>query len=214
MIDSWKRPVLIGGPFNVTVRCRAVNSLRLIFLFLFASLLSVTSGAAEVGEDGLHKQPWFTVSFKDIGDDIEEASAEGKRLILLFEQRGCIYCKKLHEQLLSDADIQQYITEHYNVVQYNLFGDEEVTDIDGEVLSEKSAANRWSVMFTPLMLFMPEQPPDDPTGLTAANIAVAQMPGVFGKHTFKNMLSWVFEKGYENPEHFQQYHARKLKESK
>lgn len=185
------------------------------FLVVFGLMLLVgRADASEIGEDGLHKQPWFTVSFKDLGDDIEEAAAEDKRLILLFEQRGCIYCKKLHEQLLSDPDIQQYLKTHYNIVQYNLFGDEEVTDIDGELLTEKSAAQRWSVMFTPLMLFMPAERPEAVDGQSAADIAVAQLPGVFGKHTFKNMLTWVYEKGYEKPEHFQQYHARKLKESK
>jgi hypothetical protein len=31
----------------------------------------------------------------------------------------------------------------------NLFGDVEVTDFDGTVLSEKDMAVRWGVMFTP-----------------------------------------------------------------
>ena len=35
------------------------------------------------------------------------------------------------------------------VVQYNLYGDEEVTDLDGEVLSEKQAARKWRILFTP-----------------------------------------------------------------
>ena len=110
----------------------------LTLLMLIAVPLSAASATgAEIGEDGLHKQPWFTTSFKDVGEDITTAQEEGKRLAIIFEQRGCIYCKKLHETVFSDPKVRDYIKENFVVIQYNLFGDEEVTDLDGEVLSEK-----------------------------------------------------------------------------
>jgi len=175
-------------------------------------LMIVTANitATEIGDDGLHKQNWFTVSFKDIVEDINDARDQNKRLILLFEQRGCIYCTKLHETLLSDPEIQTYMKQHYSVVQYNLFGDEEVTDVNGDELTEKSAAEKWSVLYTPMMLFMPESVPEEARNQSAADLSVANLPGVFGKGTFLNMLTWVVEKGYEGPEHFQKYHARQL----
>ena len=40
------------------------------------------------------------------------------------------------------------------------------------------------------------------------------MPGAFGKYTTFNMLNFVLEKGYNNNEHFQKYHARKFAEQK
>ena len=98
----------------------------------FASLVQ----AAEVGDDGLHKEEWFSETFRDIREDMATAKAEGKRLAIIFEQRGCIYCKKLHETVLSDPEVRDYISDHYMVVQYNMFGDVEVTDLDGEQLSE------------------------------------------------------------------------------
>jgi hypothetical protein len=45
----------------------------------------------------------------------------------------------------------------------NLFGDVEVTDFDGTTLSEKDMAVRWGVMFTPTLIFLPEQLPDSCT---------------------------------------------------
>jgi len=172
--------------------------------------LGNTAGrAATLGEDGLHKQPWFTIAFKDIAEDIETASDEGKRLALVFEQRGCIYCKAMHEKLLSDPEVTDYIKEHFMVVQYNMFGDEEVIDIDGEELTEKTAARKWGYVFTPTIVFLPDEIPEDGT---VADSAVATMPGSFGKWTFLNMFRWVNEKGYESDEHFQKYHARIINE--
>ncbi len=49
----------------------------------------------------------------------------------------------------------KYVSEHFKVVQYNLYGDEEVIDLDGEVLTEKTAAEKWGIMFTPTWLFLP-----------------------------------------------------------
>lgn len=184
---------------------------RLIRCFAASVLLSIggSAFAATMGEDGLHKQDWFSITFKDVAEDIADANAADKRLVLVFEQRGCIYCAKMHETLLSDPEVAQYIKENFHVVQFNLFGDEEVTDMDGEALSEKLAARKWAVVFTPTMLFMPEQAVE---GVSAAEAAVAKMPGAFGKLTFLHLFQWVNEKGYESDEHFQKYHARKIEE--
>lgn len=164
---------------------------------------------AEVGDDGLHKEEWFSITFRDIGEDIESAKAAGKRLAIVFEQRGCIYCAKMHEELLSDPEVRDFIKANFMVVQYNMFGDEEVTDLDGEVLTEKTAARKWGYVFTPTIVFLPD---DASQNLPVSEVAVATMPGVFGKWTFLNMFRWVAEKGYEREEHFQAYHARIINE--
>ena len=56
-----------------------------------ALLLALPVYAAEMGDDGLHKADWMRETFKDLNEDLAEANAEGKRLMLLFEQRGCVY---------------------------------------------------------------------------------------------------------------------------
>jgi thioredoxin-related protein len=172
------------------------------------ALWAPAAQAVEMGEDGLHKEPWFSMTFKDMAEDLEAANAAGKRLVILFEQRGCIYCKKMHEEVFSDPAIAKFISDNFMVVQMNLFGDEEVTDFDGAALSEKDMARRWSVVFTPTILFMPDTAPEGAAGAAA----VAVMPGAFGKGATRNMFAWVLEKGYGGDEHFQKYHARKLSE--
>ena len=182
---------------------------RVIVAAVALMALSVQAWSAEVGEDGLHKQDWFALTFRDVAEDIEAARDEGKRLVMIFEQRGCIYCAQMHEKILSDPEVSDFIKANFKVVQYNMFGDEEVTDLDGDVLTEKTAARKWGYVFTPTMVFLPEEVPE---GKTAAEAAVATMPGAFGKRTFLNMFKWVAEKGYEGEEHFQKYHARIINE--
>ena len=181
-----------------------------IFLAIALMLTGLTAAAAaEMGDDGLHKQPWFSATFRDIKEDLETAKAEGKRLALMFEQRGCIYCRQIHEQVLTDPEVRDFIKDNYMVVQYNLYGDEEVTDLDGETLTEKSAARKWRVTFTPTIFFLPE----DADGTKDAGAStVAVMPGAFRKGTFLDMFQWVHQKGYETDEGFQRYHARRIRE--
>ena len=184
--------------------------LRRTFLTLaLGAAMTLPAAAFTMGDDGLHKEDWFSITFRDMREDIAAAKAEGKRLAVIYEQRGCIYCKKVHEELLTDPQVRDYIKANFMMVQYNLYGDEDVTDLDGKRLTEKTAARRWSIVFTPTILFMPETVPD---GLTAAQAAVAVMPGAFRKGTFLDMFHWVRQKGYAGEEDFQRYHARRIRE--
>lgn len=165
--------------------------------------------AAELGDDGLYKASWMRDTFKDLGEDLAEANAEGKRLMIIIEQRGCIYCKKMHEEVFSDPEVTEVIEDSFFVVQINMFGDVEVTDFDGTSLPEKDMVKRWGALFTPSVFFFPEDVSDD---VTAPQATVANMPGAFSKSTTFDLLNWVLEKGYEGDEPFQKYHARKIDE--
>ncbi|MBL3587020.1 thioredoxin family protein [Rhodovulum sulfidophilum] len=169
--------------------------------------LAVPALASPMGDDGLHKPDWLRQTFRDMREDLAEAEAENRRMLVIWEQRGCIYCTRMHEKVFPDPEIEALIRERYFVVQMNLFGDVEVTDFDGTVLPEKEMAGRWGVMFTPTLMFMPETLPE---GGTAAEAAVASMPGAFGKGTTRALLQWVLDRGYEGDEHFQKYVARTM----
>ncbi len=176
-----------------------------------ALIMALPLGAAELGDDGLHKTPWMRDTFKDLREDLEEANAEGKRLVLFFEQRGCIYCTKMHKEVFPREDVSSYIEDNYFVVQLNLHGDIEVTDFDGETLPEKDMARKWGILFTPTIMFIDEEVAD---GKSATQAAVATMPGAFGAGTTLDMFTWVNEKRYalDGDEDFQRYHARRIQE--
>ncbi len=182
-------------------------------LALLLGLAAGTTTAAELGDDGLHKTDWMRDTFKDLREDLDEANAEGKRLALIFEQRGCIYCTKMHTEVFPRPEIAEFISQNYFVLQLNLHGDLEVTDFDGEVLSEKQMARKWGLLFTPTILFLPE---DVPEGLSAQQAAVAIMPGAFEAATTLDLLVWVRENRYDTTdgEDFQRYHARRIEERK
>lgn len=186
-----------------------MTNLSKFLLACLVGLFTLTAAHAEMGDDGLHKAPWMRDTFKDLGEDLAEATAEGKRLMVIIEQRGCIYCKKMHEEVFVRPEISDFIEKNFFVVQLNMFGDVEVTDFDGEALPEKEMIRKWGALFTPTLMFFPENVAED----KAANqVAVAQMPGAFGRYTTFNLLNWIVEKGYEGEESFQKYHARKFAE--
>lgn len=184
--------------------------LKILLLAMFPLFVNQAT-ALEVGDDGLHKTPWMQDTFKDLREDLEEANAEGKRLVLFFEQIGCIYCTKMHKEVFSKEKVSNYINDNFFVVQLNLHGDIEVTDFDGDVLPEKDIARKWGILFTPSILFLP---PEVDSSSSAQQAAVAMMPGAFSAGTTLDLFTWVREERYllDNGEDFQRYHARMVNE--
>ena len=175
-------------------------------LALIAALALAGPARAVVpmGDDGLHKPDWLQNTFLDLRDDLAEANSQHKRLMIIVEQRGCIYCKKMHEEVFPTPAIDKMIRETYFVDQLNLWGDRQVTDFDGKVLAEKDMAQRWNVVFTPTVIFLPEAVP---AGKTAAQAAVMVMPGAFGKNTTLAMFTYVRDHVYAQNVQFQKYFA-------
>ena len=178
------------------------NALRAAAMLIV--LAAPTLAEVPLGEDGLHKPDWVRDTFLDLRDDLAEANAEGKRLLIIAEQLGCIYCKEMHENVFPIASIDTLIRENFYVVQVNIYGDKEVTDFDGTTLSEKDMALRWGVIFTPTMIFLPEAADETQT---AVQNAVAVMPGAFERNTTLAMFTWIRDKAYETEPNFQRYFA-------
>ena len=184
--------------------------LAIIVISVFP-FLATNISALELGDDGLHKTRWMQDTFKDLREDLSEANSEGKRLVLFFEQIGCIYCTKMHKEVFSKEKVSNYIEENFFVVQLNLHGDIEVTDFDGEILAEKDIARKWGILFTPSVIFLPTEVKVD---VSAQQAAVATMPGAFSAWTTMDLFTWVREERYllDNGEDFQRYHARRIDE--
>src|SRR5215471_20779749 len=118
--------------------------------------LAVSRAQAEqpiLTDDGLYKQPWFLESFLDLGDDLEEAAKEGKRFVVLWELRGCPYCKETHFINFAQPRIADYVKTNFEVLQLNIIGSRKVTDFDGAELAEKELAAKYGVLFTPTFQF-------------------------------------------------------------
>lgn len=137
----------------------------LVFLITGTGLFSQTGYAAEQNNleagmvnPGYEEKPgWFKNSFLDIGEDVEEAAAAGKRVMLYFYQDGCPYCAKLLRDNFSQQSIVQKTRKYLDVIAVNMWGDREVTGLDGQQMTEKQFAAGLRVMFTPTILMLNEQ---------------------------------------------------------
>lgn len=183
------------------------------FFFLLMAAMPVTAALGaeqdllpmpETGESGLHIQSWFQESFLDLGEDLADAQGQGKRLVIMWEQRGCPYCKRTHEVNLRLPVIVDYIKKNFVVIQLNLWGDREVTDFDGEVLTEKKLANKYAVLFTPTLQFFPENL-EKVAGRSGGDAEVVRIPGYFKPFHFFFLFHYAFENGYEKEPNFQRW---------
>ena len=157
-----------------------------------------------IGDDGLHEQPWFHESFLDLSEDLKDAQDEGKRLVIFWEQRGCPYCSRTHEVNLRIPTVANFIKKNFVVLQLNLWGDREVTDFDGEVLTEKNLANKYSVLFTPTLQFFPKNL-KKVNNRSGAEAEVVRIPGYFKPFHFYFLFHYAFDNGYDNQPSFQRW---------
>ena len=162
--------------------------------------------------DGLYHQSWFALSFLNLKDDFAEAKAAGKRFAVIFEQRGCPYCAKLHTEVLAQRYINDFVSQNFTMLQLDLWGAREVTDFDGAVLSERALAERWGVIFTPTIVFYK----DDLAGLEGKwgreLEAIERLPLSYGRDTFYDLFVWVRHKLYERDRNFQRFHISRIAE--
>ena len=158
-----------------------------------------TKGFAEavLTEDGLYRQPWFIDSLLELADDLEDTTKRAKRFAIMWELRGCPYCKDTHLVNFAKPEIENFVKERFDILQLNIIGSREVTDFDGERLSEKRVAEKYGVRFTPTFQFFPEH---------AAGLAtrkprdreVARGQGYLVPTRFLAMFKFVAERAYKN----------------
>src|SRR2546430_7431508 len=151
----------------------------LVLLFL---LPGPASGAATAGPvAGPAALPsWFSETLLDFRDDVAQAARDGKRLMVLFEQNGCPYCKELILTNFSQKAIADKVRKKFLAVSLNIWGDREVTWTYGRKFSEKRLAAFLKIQFTPPLVFFAER-----GGI------VARMNGYYPPHRFEAVLDWV-----------------------
>jgi thioredoxin-related protein len=143
---------------------------------------------------------WFKETFLDIREDVREAAAEGKRLLLYFGQDGCPYCRELMRVNFSQKEIADKTRRHFNAVAINIWGDREVTWTDGRSRREKDLAAFLKVQFTPTLLFFDDK-----------GAAVLRLNGYYPPHKFQAALDYVAAK-QEKTISFAEYLQRHARE--
>ena len=162
---------------------------------LASGLRPAVAGQPILNDDGLYEQPFFVQSFLDLAEDLELASEAGKRFAVMWELRGCPYCKETHLVNFADPEIRGFVSGNFDILQLNLVGSREVVDFDGEALEERALARKWGIRFTPTTQFFPETL-DEVAGRPGSEAEVARMPGYFRPPHFLAMYHFVHEKAY------------------
>ena len=104
-------------------------------------------------DDGYYKESWFIESFLELADDHAAAKAKGKRFAVMWELKGCPYCKETHYVNFARPDISKFVQDHFEILALNVLGSRKVTDFDGQELTEKQLAAKYGVKFTPTIQF-------------------------------------------------------------
>lgn len=162
---------------------RAIMAVAVALLLGVGLVWAANDGALEEGlvNPGFVQKPeWFKASFLDLREDVAEAAADGKRVMLYFYQDGCPYCEKLINTNFAQRDIAARTRENFDVIAVNMWGDNTVTDLQGREDSEKQFSTGLRVQFTPTILFLDEQ-----------GKVVLRVNGYYPPHKFMTALDYV-----------------------
>jgi len=162
-----------------------------------------------LNEAGLHTQPWFLDSFLELKDDFEEARAKGKRFAVIWELKGCPYCREMHLVNFARPGIADYIKANFEILQLDKAGVRGATDFDGSKMGERELARKYRVAFTPTIQFFPETLADM-SGKTGQAREATRMAGYIQPFYFVSMFRYVRESAYKRQD-FRAYMKANLK---
>jgi thioredoxin-related protein len=154
------------------------------------------SAQAVLTEDGLYREPWFLESFLELADDLEGAAEKSRRFAIVWELRGCPYCRETHLVNFAKPEIADFVKTRFDILQLNIIGAREVVDFDGAKTTEKGLAEKYGVRFTPTFQFFPERS----AGLAARKPRereVARAQGYLMPEHFLALFKFVSERAYE-----------------
>lgn len=167
-----------------------------------AATANANSVLTDMVNPGYHEKPaWFKESFLDLREDVAEATETNKRVLLYFYQDGCPYCAKLLQDNLGQKKIADKTRKNFDVIAINMWGDKEVTDLNGQLTTEKQFSEKMKVMYTPTLVFLTEK------GKVALRVN-----GYYAPNKFETALDYVSKKN-ESKISFRNYVRKFIKKS-
>ncbi|MCP4187330.1 MAG: thioredoxin fold domain-containing protein [Gammaproteobacteria bacterium] len=160
-------------------------------LMLAVVMLSGQAVSAERGKitgGAVHQAPdWFKESFLEIVDDVEEASEDGKHVLLFFQLNACPYCDRMLEESFETEPLTSYIQEHFDTIAINVRGDRDIAFNEETSVSEKELSEILQVRATPAILFLNEE-----------NKTIVRVNGYRAPERFRQVLEYIATKSYQN----------------
>ena len=148
-------------------------------------------------EEAVAYPDWFKFSLGDLNDDLAEAKKAGKKgIITYFGQKRCAYCEQFFKSSLSDVDIKNYLQKHFDLIAFDIWGIDDITDTDGTTYTERDLSIHYKTNFTPSLVFY-----------NAEGATVFRLRGFYPPYKFRAALQYVTEEFYKE-ETFSDYFAR------
>lgn len=190
--------------FRLTVQHRIGRKLpRLLLLLLLIPLQpGLASEGTFYGAIPSEKPDWFKDSFLEFEEDVTEAAAAGRRVMLYFHQEGCPYCARLVEENFSDPELKAFIIENFDGITLNMWGDRPVVSVAGQEFTEKSFAAALQVQYTPTLVFLDEK-----------GKVILRLNGYYPPQDFRAALDYVAQK-LEHQLSFSQYRLEAMAATK
>jgi len=182
--------------------------MRLLLTFILLSIsVSILANQQEYEDalvfddtplkEDLNLPDWFSLSFLDLQDSLDEALKDGKKgIILYFGRKDCAYCHSLLDINWGDPVIIKFTQKHFNVIAIDVRGDRAITDFNGKIWTEKSFSAHLRTNFTPSLLFY-----------NAKSQLALKLPGYRPKYQFRAALEYVADAHYQR-ESFRDYLTR------
>ena len=98
---------------------------------------------------------FFTDTFYDLPEELQNARDSGKKGILLFfEMDECPFCHRMKTTVLNQPEVQDYFRENFLAFPVDIEGDIEMVDFQGKPTTMKDFAFRqYRVRATPVFAF-------------------------------------------------------------
>ena len=138
-------------PGFIKLSAIALSLSTLMFLCSGLAAASEVQPGNYYGAKRSEKPDWFKESFLEFEEDVAEAAAEGRRVMLYFHQEGCPYCARLVEENFADPEIKSFIQQNFDGITLNMWGDREVITVSGREFTEKTFAAALKVQYTPTL---------------------------------------------------------------
>jgi len=136
----------------------------------------------------MHPVPhWFKESFLEIAEDVDEASAAGKHVMLFFELNGCPYCDRMLTESFEADPLSSYIRANFDVIAVNIQGDRQIAFNAETSVSEKQLSDILKVYSTPALIFLDQD-----------NKTIVRVNGYRAPERFRQVLEFVATRAYRN----------------
>ena len=130
-------------------------TVKKIFAKLLLPILATGIAFASDPEPRDSRDYFFTQSFGDLPEEMQDARDEGKLgMLLFFESDACPYCQHMHKKVFNQQPVQYWYRERFVSIAVDIHGDVELKDFDGITLPSKIFSDQRRIFLTPVMSFI------------------------------------------------------------